>query len=354
MRYVSTRNVLISVLGVFLWVQPGFAEVSFKGKRVRIVSTGSPAGGTDLTGRLVGRFLGKYLPGKPQVIFQAVPGGGGVKGTNYFYSRVAPDGLSVLNNVDQAVDPSVLQRSVVKYKPLEFEIVGGFNRGGNIVVIRKDARKRLHDPSAKPVIVAAASGLRTWNSIILWGAEFLGWNVKWVTGYGPSTSAMFRTVRQGEADMTATSNAYLLDPIRDDGVADHIAQGGIRSGDKYIARKSYKDVPIFPNLLLAKKLKPIEWQGYLSWAGAQQADKWMALPPGTPKEYVGAWRKAFERVTKDPEFLKVAQRQMSKDLRPIYGPDLEKLIREVVTTPREAVDYATRLRVKHGLPGKLK
>jgi len=354
MRFIGLTSICIWLLGIFLWVEPVLAQVSFKGKTVRIVSTGNPGGGTDVAGRLFGRFLAQYLPGKPQIIFQAIPGGGGVKGTNYFYKRAKPDGLSIMNNVDQAVDPNVLQRSVVKYKPLEFEMVGGFNRGGNVLVIRKDAHKRLYDRSAKPVIVAAASGLRTWNSMILWGAEFLGWNVRWVVGYGPSTSAMFRTVRQGEADMTATSTAYLIDPMREDGVADLIAQSGIRIGDKYIARNSYKEVPLFTELLKAKKLKPIEWQGYFAWAGAQQADKWLALPPGTPKKYVRVYRTAFEKVAKDPKFIKLAGKQLSADLRPISGEDLEKLISEVVNTPDEAVNYATELRVKYGLPGKLK
>jgi len=107
-------------------------------------------------------------------------------------------------------------------------------------------------------------------------AEFLGWNLRWATGYSPDTAVMFQAVRQGEADLCATSNTFLLKPITEDGVDDMVAQSGIISGDRYIPRDSYKDVPVFPLLLRSNNLKPEEWQGYLSWAGSQQADRWMA------------------------------------------------------------------------------
>jgi len=318
-----------------------------------MISTTPPGVSADIIGRLVGRFLANYLPGKPQLDFQAIPGDASVKGTNYFYKQAKPDGLSILNNLDTMVDPNVLQMSVVKYKPLEFEMIGGFNRGGNVIVVRKDAHKRMYDRSAKPVIVAAASGLRNWHAMLVWGAEFLGWNLKWVTGYSPDTAVMFQALRGGEAELCATSNTFLLKPITEDGVADMVAQSGVISGDKYIPRDSYMDVPVFPELLKSKKLTPVEWQGYLSWAGSQQADRWFALPPGTPKEYVRLYRRAFEKVTKDPEFDKLVRKQSEKDIRPIYGEELTKIIRDLVHTPDEAMTYANRLRAKYGLPGWL-
>ena len=141
----------------------------FKGKTVRIVSTTPPGVWADLMGRLVVRFLANYLPGRPELVFQNIPGDAGVKRTNCFYRQAKPDGLSILNNLDTMVDPNVLQRSIVKYNPLEFEMIGGFNRGGNVIVVRKDAHQRLFDRSAKPVIVTTASGLRNWHAMLVWG-----------------------------------------------------------------------------------------------------------------------------------------------------------------------------------------
>ena len=92
----------------------------------------------------------------------------------------------------------------------------------------------------------------------------------------------------------------------------------------------------------------------MSWAGSQQADRWFALPPGTPKEIVRVYRRAFEKVTRDPKFDKLVRKQLGKDIRPVNGEQLTRIIRNLVNTPDEAVSYATQLRVKYGLPGKLK
>ncbi len=350
MGFIGLTSVFIWLLGIFLWVEPLLAEFSFKGKTVRMISPGSVGGGTDRAGRLVGQFLPKYLPGNPRLVYQTIPGAGGVKGTNYFYQRVKPDGLSLVQSMGAMVDPNLLRMGNVKFNPLEFPVIGGFSRGGSVFFVRKGLAKRLYDRSAEPVVVAAASGLWSWSSVILWGQEFLGWNARWVLGY-PGTASFIKAVRSGEADMSATGNAYLLDSLRDDKVVDLIAQEGILSGGKYIPRSSYKDVPVFPELLKKGNVPKLAWQAYTSWNGVAAADKWLGLAPGTPKEIVQTYRRAFEKLVKDPKFLKLARKQLSVDIQPLYADELTKIIRDLVNTPDEAVNYAAKLRVKYGLPG---
>ena len=55
------------------------SEGFFKGKTVTINIAGTAGGGIDVGARIVARFLGKYLPGNPQVIAQNMPGAGGVR-----------------------------------------------------------------------------------------------------------------------------------------------------------------------------------------------------------------------------------------------------------------------------------
>jgi len=353
MRFIGLTSLFIGLLGILLWVEPVPAEFTLEGETIRMVSPGSGGGGTDRVGRLVGQFLPKYLPGKPRLIHQTIPGAGGVKGTNYFYQRVKPDGKSVLQSMGAMVDPNLLRMGNVKFKPLEFPVIGGLHRGGSVVFVRKDVVKRLYDRSAPPVVVAAASGLWSWSSMILWGQEFLGWNVKWVLGY-PGTSSFIKAVRSGEADMSATGNAYLLDGLKNDNVVDLVTQEGILSGGKYRARSSYKDVPVFPDMLRKGKVPKLAWQAYTSWNNVGAADKWLGLPAGTPPEIVATYRRAFEKVVKDPEFIKLAKKQLSVDVQPLKAEELTKVIKDLVNTPDDAVEYAAKLRVKYGLPGGLK
>jgi len=56
-----------------------------------IIST-SPGGATDIAGRLVARYLGKYIPGHPDIIAQNMPGAGGIVSANYLFNIAKPDG----------------------------------------------------------------------------------------------------------------------------------------------------------------------------------------------------------------------------------------------------------------------
>jgi hypothetical protein len=51
-------------------------KIDFSGERITLAIATPPGGGDDLYGRLVGRFLGTYLPGHPTVVPQNMPGAG--------------------------------------------------------------------------------------------------------------------------------------------------------------------------------------------------------------------------------------------------------------------------------------
>ena len=119
--------------------------------------------------------------------------------------------------------------------------------GGGKSVPYPDVLTRILD-SQKPVIVAAISGTRNWQAIPLWGAEFLGWNVRWIPGYR-GVGQMSKALRQGEIDMFATNNAFTIKQLQDDGVIKLISQVGQVLGGKISRRLSYKDVPVFTEML---------------------------------------------------------------------------------------------------------
>src|SRR4051794_27423507 len=72
-------------------------EAFYKGKQVRMV-IGHPAGGDyDVGGRLVARYMGRYIPGQPTLIVQNMPGASSIAATNHLY-KVAPKDGSVFGS----------------------------------------------------------------------------------------------------------------------------------------------------------------------------------------------------------------------------------------------------------------
>src|SRR3954470_13216501 len=68
---------------------------SYAGKSIRLMVGASAGGGYDLYARALAPFLSAHLPGKPNVIVQNMPGGGGLTSVLYLDANAPKDGTVV-------------------------------------------------------------------------------------------------------------------------------------------------------------------------------------------------------------------------------------------------------------------
>jgi tripartite-type tricarboxylate transporter receptor subunit TctC len=349
---MSTIRVIgVSVLLTTALAFPALAEISFAGKQVTVIIGSKAGGGTDGQGRLLGAFLGEHLPGKPQVIYSNIPGSSGIKAINHFATRVKADGTSVLSASSVSLEPTTLKRSdVVKYDPREFAMIGGVTAGGTVMVIKADAKARLTDKSAQPVVVGAVDATRTGLSMAVWGAEYLGWNVKWVIGYS-GTSALMMAIQQGEIDMTGTSSMRQIQRLLENSKLTGLVQAGDYEDGKFVGRTSFPDIAVFPDMVLPK-VDGVAKEAFESWLYSNQVGKWFALPPKTPPEVAETYRGAYRKIMADPKFLERAKREFGEDFEPMWGENLTHVVKALASTSDEAMTFTTAMRVKHGLPAE--
>ncbi len=52
----------------------------------------NPGGGYDAYTRLLGRHMGRYIPGKPNLVAKNMPGAGSLKSANYLFNIAPKDG----------------------------------------------------------------------------------------------------------------------------------------------------------------------------------------------------------------------------------------------------------------------
>jgi tripartite-type tricarboxylate transporter receptor subunit TctC len=326
------------------------AEVNFKGKTIDVILGSAAGGGTDGTSRLVGTYLEKYLPGNPTMRYRNIPGGHGAKGLNHF-AKLKPDGLSWAGGSSSHTDPNALRKSVVEYDPTKFHFFGGVSRGGSIVFIRKEKLANLTDKSKPPVVVGVLDGNRSWEQMITFGKELLGWNVRFVVGY-PGTSFMLLAVRRGETHMMGTSNLSLLKEMFATGDFVGVAQlGGGEGGQNDEARTNFENIPTFPTMVKGKA-SGLAAEAFEFWTALNDIDKWYALPPGTPKEIVDAYRTAWAKMIKDPEFIKQGKSLFSVDFAPVSGELQQEMVAKTAYPKSAIVSYMDELKVKHGLPAE--
>src|SRR5262245_17029441 len=67
----------------------------FKGKSIRLLVGTSAGGAMDDCGRFVAQYLGKHIPGNPDVVVQNMPGAGTAIAANHIYNIAKPDGLTL-------------------------------------------------------------------------------------------------------------------------------------------------------------------------------------------------------------------------------------------------------------------
>jgi tripartite-type tricarboxylate transporter receptor subunit TctC len=315
----------------------------YEGKTLRIVVSSGPGGGTDTAGRLVARYIAKYIPGNPKTIVQNMPGGGSTVANNYFASEVKPDGLTIMQDSSSGVANFIRGGPTIKYDPRNFKFLGGVARPGNLMMIRNDARQKLGDRTAKAAVVGDTDGIRGWVAMTVWGAEYLGWNLRWIYGY-PGSRELQLAIRQGEIDVWSTQNAKLVQDLQREGVAQILVT------EDNQRRADFPDVPTFLELLGAKKPTGIAWQAYIGWAGAPELDKFLVAPEGTPDHLVKILRDAFAKAMKDPDVDKEGDKFFGDGWKPHSGEKMEAVIREQIGIPKEAKDFMTKLRVKYNLP----
>jgi tripartite-type tricarboxylate transporter receptor subunit TctC len=329
--------------------QPASAEMNFEGKTVTMIIGTRPGGGTDAVGRLLGEQLVKHLPGKPGIIFRNMPAGGGTTAMNYMAREVKPDGMTIIMASSTQADPSRFRRKASKFNPTEFGIVGGVQRGATVLMITKEGSKRLLDPKAKPVVVGAVDGTRSGIVMSMWGAKFLGWNIKWVVGY-PGTPELILALQRGEIDMSSTGNSFLIKELIKGGKHEILTQSGTLQNGKLEPREEFKENWMFPTRIRPMIKDPLQKEAFDYWEGINGLDKWLALPPRASKEVLTTYQNAFAKAAKDPEFITRGRKVISPDMIAIGAKDQAAIINQIAKTSAKALAWIDTVKKEQGLP----
>jgi hypothetical protein len=340
------RALTAAAAGLMCWtyaaVSPAAAEpVSFKGKTVTMIVAYAAGGGTDLTGRLIAPYLTKYLPGNPTVVVQNMPGASGTRAMNHIAARTQADGLTVLMGAASGVDPVMYRTLNVSYRPVDYRVVGGFGRGGLLLLVSTASAPRLLDRS-KPALAMAgitAHDVFSRSGMALWGIEYLGWNAKWVLGYSGTNETVI-ALERGEIDMVSTGDLMKIRALLNSGRAKAITQSA--------PRVEFAEVPVFADLVASRIADNLPQKAFAYWRSYNEMDKWLGLAPGTPDDIVAAYRSAFERIARDTEFIDHGRR-MSEDFELQRADTVSGLIEVLAGTPDEAIDHIKSIARKQGL-----
>jgi len=299
-------------------------EPFFKGKTIRIIVPFAAGGGYDIYSRIIGRHMGKHVPGNPVFVVDNMTGAGGLIGINHVYKVAKPDGLTIGTPIGTMFVDQLTGRPGIEFDGRRFEYIGAPAQDTQLLAIHKRTGiKTVEQWLAHPTPVKfGATGPGSANEDIPKIAKFaLNLPLQVVSGY--KGSAVIRLAFNG-GEVDGVANAW------ESFVATWPQE--LQNGDVVIllqaAGKRHAELPNVPLVIdyaksdIGRKLV----QGVINNYGATSRP--YVLSPGTPKDRVDILRKAFTETMKDPEF--AAELKKAKlDLNPLDGTTLERNVKEI-------------------------
>jgi tripartite-type tricarboxylate transporter receptor subunit TctC len=338
MSKLKIHSFLISLFIFF-----GFAQARaqgtkpfYEGKTIQIVVASGPGASTDIGARLVGRFLGKHVPGNPNTLVQNMPGAGGLIAANQIYNLAKRDGLTIAaitrsNYLDQMVG-----KPEVRFDFRKFDWIGSFNKSPMMAACRTDTPYKsiaaIRAAKTPPRFGQAGTGSISYvfASLI---SKIFDLKIKNVLGFG-SGREIDLGMERGEADCRATSDVTVIRSpwnrwVKENWVTFVIQQGPDKSR-------------LLPPAPTVGELAPPDGKPFVNLMNVVLAytefDRPYTAPPGTPKERLQILRESFERMLKDPEFTAEAKKQLDWDGTAFFtGEQLRQKIEATVTQPPDVI-----------------
>jgi tripartite-type tricarboxylate transporter receptor subunit TctC len=305
-------------------------EQFYKGKSLDFVIGYPPGGSNDTFGRLVARHLGKYIPGKPNIIPKNTPGAGSFLAVNQIFNVAPKDGSVIGIGAPTLALDEKLGTQGVRFKTAEMSWIGRVDSLINIVFMWKTSPVKTFADATK--IESTLSGTGAGSTVSIYPTvmnNIFGTKFKLVMGYKGSNEAML-AVERGEVEGHSTSWTALKvahpDWIRDGSVS-------------VLVQFALNRHPELPDIPTAVDLARNDEERAIMRAIMNAAEVGTAFftTPGVPPDRLAALRRAFDAAMKDPDLLSEAQK-MRVAVSPMTGEDLQKLVAEVSNLSPELLE----------------
>jgi tripartite-type tricarboxylate transporter receptor subunit TctC len=309
------------------------SELSMQGKTITIYVSVGAGGGYDAYGRMLGRFIGRHIPGNPTVIVSNMPGGGGHKLCEYMTKMAPKDGTALAIVQHTTVYDAVFGDPSVHYDPPKFNWIGSMASTNFVAVVwHTTGVKSIADLKKKEVSVGATgAGATSYQYPTLMNSLF-GTKFKIISGY-KSSAQIYHATEQRELDGTGGLAWEIFRNAHGDWIRDKKVNILVQYGLK--AEKDLPNVPLILSLARTPQEKEIL---QFAFSGLQFAEPFFA-PPGVSKERVKMLRTAFMAALEDPELLEEARRQRL-EISPINGEEVQQDVADIFNAKQELKDRA--------------
>lgn len=293
----------------------------YKGKTIRIIVGFAAGGGFDTYSRVIGRHMGKFIPGNPSIIVENMTGAGSLVAANYVYRVAKPDGLTIGHFIGGLIMQQVMGGTGIEFDARKFEMIGVPVKENVVCALRKESGITSVESwlAAKtPVKLGGTAPGSTTDDVAKILREAIGLPIQLVSGY-KGTADIRLAADSGEI----AGGCWAWESVK------VTWRPALERKDVVVVLQAIpKSHPELTSVPLAINFAKTDEAKKLIDAGIHDTQIFTrpyVLPPGTPKERVQVLRKAFLDTFKDKEFLDEATKS-KLDVDPIPGEQVEQIV----------------------------
>jgi tripartite-type tricarboxylate transporter receptor subunit TctC len=329
MRRLSQATVLagLAIGAAVLPLAPAHAQADFyKGKTVSIV-IGAKTGSLAVAAQLIGRHLGKHIPGNPTIINRQMPGGAHLNATNHIFNVAEPDGLTIL-----AANPNVAMGQLAKLPNVRFDAskfiwLGSSGPDGSMFSIRASLPyktvQELRD-SGQEIIAGTTGPGSNAHDMPLLLKEFAGLKLRLVSGYAANSDILL-AVERGEADAYSALGTTIQLAVDRGAVRPLVRSRTPVKGWNHLPTDESLATNDTGRALMAIRGIP------------QSIGRAFAVRPGTPPDRVAMLREAFAKTVNDPA-LQAEAEKAKIDMEYITAENVSKWFGELLNQPPQVIE----------------
>ena len=340
-KILSAACVLLAAISTAAFAQtaasqsPDDAKVAafYKGNTVYMTIGSAPGGSFDLYGRIVGKYMAKYIPGNPTVVAQNVPGAGGYIAASKIAVTAPQDGTYVAG-----IPPGVIMDPLLadpSKAPKALQLTYLANAAPNIesCFLRSDAPAKSFEDAFTKEIVLGVTGTTAGSAYgyALLLKNILGVKLKIVAGY-VSTTDIILAIDRGEVQAMCNVSYLNIIATKPEWFSTNSVHALGYQGTKILAEKEMAGArPV------ASYAKTDEQRQILTLYDRQgDFGRPYVAGPNVPPDRVKALRAALMSALNDPELQKeITSRGL--EVSPMSGEELQKIVADIYATPPELI-----------------
>ncbi len=306
----------------------------YKGRQVSWILSADAGGGYAAYARAFAPYLADHIPGKPNIVIQHLPGGGGLRAMNHLYAAAPRDGATIGLVHSSVPFASLYGIRGAKFDPRPMGWIGSIATSRGVCVAWHTAQiATWQDLLDKEFIVGGSGAGSQMETIPALLNRLFGTRIKVISGYRGG-NAIYLAMERGEVQGRCGGLVSSINATR----PDWFAAGKVTVPIQVALKRNtqFPDVPAIAELARDERTRQI-LQLVLA---PEDMDRPIVAPPGVPPERLAALRAAFHAAMNDPGFVAEAGRQ-HLDIEEVTGEQVAAIVARTFALSAEVVRAAS-------------